>query len=369
MLSKTSKKKNKKPKNPNKSKKSKKTRKNIGNKAKTKFFSNLKSKIATKKKLKTHKSYVLNRSQQSTPHQIYGYKIMSTVFKNSKTNYYDKFVSNVIPNLIIDLEPYQEIIVSSNFIKYVDKSLTDKVIRESHLSNVSMFSKTVKLIKFTKISNETDVSASLCLKPKLPCNIEILNINPDKSYTINPVNILGYSTNIHFSVHKKNKYTVSEILIFSTVCSILLGIGLFAYNLSLLKYVSLSPLSIPYSYLLKSKFNMLDVKSIKGESGIIFLAAYGDVKKRTLKKGNTFNVRLGQIVAYESTVKVSLVEKINFDKNKTENQFKNPNKHGIPLNYYITFKGVGSIYYQELDYFEYSYKQLGMFDKNWVGEQ
>ena len=75
---------------------------------------------------------------------------MSTVFKNGKTSYYDKFVINIIPNLIIDLEPNQEIIVSNNLIKYIDEPLTQKVIKKSHLSNVSMFAKTVKLINFSK---------------------------------------------------------------------------------------------------------------------------------------------------------------------------------------------------------------------------
>ena len=30
-------------------------------------------------------------------------------------------------------------------------------------------------------------------KPKLPCNIELLNINENKSYVINPLNILASS--------------------------------------------------------------------------------------------------------------------------------------------------------------------------------
>jgi uncharacterized protein (AIM24 family) len=109
---------------------------------------------------------------------------------------------------------------------------------------------------------------------------------------------------------------------------------------------------------------MLDVKSIKDERGVVFLSAYGDIIKHTIKKGEIFNVRLGQLIAYESTVKVKNVNKIMFD--GTDNQYKNPNKHGMPLNYYIEFKGEGTIYFQLLDYFDYSYNQLGMYDKTWL---
>ena len=118
------------------------------------------------------------------------------------------------------------------------------------------------------------------------------------------------------------------------------------------------------NYFSKLNFNMLDVKSIKDDKGVVFLSAYGDKIKHTIKKGEIFNVRLGQIIAYESTVKVKSVNKIKF--NRTDNQYKNPNRHGIPLNYNIKFKGEGTIYYQLLDYFDYSYNQLGMYDKQWL---
>lgn len=338
------------------SKSSKKSRKKVGSKAMLEFNKNLKSELARSKKHKTHKSIVLNRSQKIKPNDIYKYRIMSTIFKEGRTNFYDKFIDNVIPNLIIDLDPKQDIIVSDNLLKYVDDSLTKKVIKNSHLSNVSMFAKTLKLIKFSKITNKTNNNASLCLKPNLPCSIEILNINPEKSYTINPLNILGYSTNVNFSLNTKN-YDVSSIIFYITF-------GLIFMTIMLL----IGRIGFIFSRVRQTTFKMLDVKPKKDERGVVFLSSYGKIIKHKMKPNIAFNIQLGQIIAYESTIKVNIVRKIILPI-KDENTFNDPNLHGIPLNYYIQLKGEGIVYYQLLDYFDYGYEQLGMFDKEWLKQQ
>ena len=340
-------------------KSSKKSRKKVGSKAMLEFNKNLKSVLAKKsKKHRTHKSIVLNRSQKMKPNDIYKYRIMSTVFKEGRTNFYDKFIDNVIPNLIIDLDPKQDIIVSDNLLKYVDDALTKKVIKHSHLSNVSMFAKTLKLIKFSKITNKTNNNASLCLKPNLPCSVEILNIKQKKSYTINPLNILGYSTNIDFSLNTKN-YDVSSIIFYIT------------FGLIFMMTIMLLLGRIRIGFMVfrgkQTTFKMLDVKSKKDERGVVFLSSYGKIIKHKMKPNIALNIQLGQIIAYESTVKVNMVRKIILPKN--EKNFNNPNLHGIPLNYNVKLVGEGIVYYQLLDYFDYGYSQIGMFDKKWLEQQ
>ena len=333
--------------------KSKKSRKVIGSKAMKSFNKNLKSELARSKKHKTHKSAVLNRSQRSKPNNLYRYRIMSTVFKNGRTNYYDKFIDNVIPNLIIELEPKQDIIISDNMLKYINETLTKKVIKNDHLSNVSMFAKTLKLIKFSQVTNNTNSNASLCLKPKLPCSVEVLNINPEKSYTINPLNILGYSTNVNFSLNNKG-FKISKVLFNCLFNLIFIAIGIF----------------IGFSVIRSSKqftFKMLDVKSENNNKGVVFLSSFGRVVKHKLEKNMPLNIKLGQLIAYDSTIKVNSVRSLILPKNKEK--FNNPNLHGIPLNYYIQLKGEGMVYYQLFDYFDYGYNQLGMFDKEWLKQQ
>ena len=101
------------------------------------------------------------------------------------------------------------------------------------------------------------------------------------------------------------------------------------------------------------------------DKGVVFLAGYGQIKKLIIKPGQVSRIRLGQLVAYESTVKVSKVYKIIGSK---ATSFKNPNNRGIPSNYYVELKGSGQVYYQTLDYFEYANSQLNMFSKDWLNK-
>ena len=114
-------------------------------------------------------------------------------------------------------------------------------------------------------------------------------------------------------------------------------------------------------------FKMLDVKSKNNNKGVVFLSSFGRVVKHKLEKNIPLNIKLGQLIAYESTIKVNSVKRLILPKNKEK--FNNPNIHGIPLNYYIQLKGEGTVYYQVIDYFDYGYEQLGMFDKEWLKQQ
>ena len=108
----------------------KKTRKKVKSKALKKFKSNVKSDVYKKDKsgktLKSYKSRPLNPSFKDTINEIYRYKIISTLFKNNKSNVYDGYIENIIPTLVIDLDSKQELFANYFVIKMTIKNDKNK---------------------------------------------------------------------------------------------------------------------------------------------------------------------------------------------------------------------------------------------------
>ena len=127
---------------------------------------------------------------------------MSTIFNKDENVYYPYYIPNISPNLIIDLEPKQDIIVTNDLIKYFNENIKSENVVNKSMTNPGWFSNpTVKLIKLSKLTNSSKTELnSICLKPKIPGNIQIVNIKPNKTYTINPLNIVAYSSNIDFKI-------------------------------------------------------------------------------------------------------------------------------------------------------------------------
>ena len=120
-------------------KSSKKTRKKIGSKALKEYNKNLKSLSAKSKKYKSHISTVLNKSQKKTQNNIYRYRIMSTIFNKDENVYYPYYIPNISPNLIIDLEPKQDIIVTNDLIKYFNENIKSENVVNKSMTNPGCF--------------------------------------------------------------------------------------------------------------------------------------------------------------------------------------------------------------------------------------
>ena len=174
-------------------------------------------------------------------------------------------------------------------------------------------------------SSKTELN-SICLKPKIPGNIQILNIKPNKTYTINPLNIVAYSSNIDFKIKKTGGITMGT---------------LFSKNL----------------------LNMIEVKSKK--KGVIFLVSYGNSNENYINKLSY--IHLGQLIAYDDGIEIVYIKKLIKPKiEKFLNFHDDPGSKGIPFNYLLYIKGSGKIYYQDVNYFNYIHNQLGVFDKKFI---
>ena len=316
------------------------------------------AKTMYKKKSKKSKALNISMKTKDLKSTYYNYKIISTVFEKKDKNIYSPYslwYGNVTPNLVIELKSKQNIIVYGNHIKYLSDGLENKNVVLKPFSVFSILYKNANLINLNKVTNKTNENQSLCLKTNIPCNIEILKIKKLKNYFINPLNIMAFSENIQFET-SKFKFTVRN-----NIFMILLNL-IFFIPIAIFTRIILIPRIISKSY----NFNFIktSLKKDSDKHGDIFLSCYGGTNHFNFKDNPTikfFKVPLGQLVAFDENVKIVSIN--NLIKTNLSNKAI---QMGIPSDNEVVFSGTGTIYYQTINYFEYAFAQMNMFDDKWV---
>ena len=304
------------------------------------FYLDSKSIVSKKDEMTVIKKSTVNMPYLKKPVKIYNYKIMTTYFnkKGQPELGLDNNNKKTVPNLIIELKPGQKINGAFNFLRYADSKITQTQEKLSPITS-SVFKKVNNLINFKKFSNNTNQKLNLCLKPDLPCKMNILNIHKNKDYFINPIFLTAYSDNLICDVSKPHRINMTSKEYFKLFMHMIAIV----FVMIILALVGESDNALfGSSKRHEIAFNMLKINTkTNNDNGILFLTSNDNIKKIKIVKGEKKYINLGSLIVLEGNISIYRTKKI------SNNLLNNKGKY-----VYITLEGEGVIYCQEQDLFK-----------------